>query len=130
MRWRSRDHSSTPRLTLLGYRSGPAFGLRGGLRIRSGDRDVTNDVRQQWHGGPEQFDEVLSDAERQLERAVLRGPTYEEIPALRDSGWDPETALNIMEQRADAEQQQSARLDEAPRWRRERLRDVVSVRYV
>jgi hypothetical protein len=116
---------------LLGHGLGHAFGMRGGLRIRSAeDDDVTEKVRQEFPGGPEAFDERLSAAERQMERALLRGPTDADVPALKDDGWDPMAARKVAENRAAQERDQVARLDADPRWRRGRLRDVVSARYL
>jgi hypothetical protein len=108
-----------------------AFGKRGGLRVRdeSGE-DVTEAVRREWRGGPEQFDAWQADAERQLDRSVLRGPTDAEAPELRAVGWDPTTARRGANQRAAQEREQADRLAAEPRWRRGRLRDVVSARYV
>jgi hypothetical protein len=108
-----------------------AFGKRGGLRIRSqAGEDVTEAARLQWPHGPEDFDRWQSNAELQLDRSVLRGPTDAEAPTLRASGWDPTAARRTADQRAAQEREQAARLAAEPRWRRGRLRDVVSVRYV
>jgi hypothetical protein len=108
-----------------------AFGKRGGLRFRdeSGE-DVTDAVRRAWRGGPEQFDPWQADAERQLDRSVLRGPTDAEARELRAVGWDPTTARRGANQRAAQEREQADRLAAEPRWRRGRLRDVVSARYM
>jgi hypothetical protein len=116
---------------LIGYGSGPAFGVRGGLRIRSeaGD-DVTEQVRLDHPGGVEEFDRRIAEAELRLERAVLRGPTDEEVPELKANGWDPTIARRSAEERAQEERAQAARLDASPEWRRGRLRDVIAARYV
>ncbi len=109
-----------------------AFGKRGGLRIRNreGD-DVTQAVRLDWPAGPEAFDKWRVDAARQLDRSVLRGPTDAEAPDLRAEGWDPTVARKIADERAGGERAQAARLVEGePIWQSERLRDVVSARYV
>lgn len=109
-----------------------AFGKRGGLRIRNpeGD-DVTDTVRLDWPAGPEAFDKWRVDAERQLDRSVLRGPTDAEAPELRAAGWDPTVARKIADDRAAEERAQAARLLEGePIWQSERLRDVVSARYM
>lgn len=108
-----------------------AFGLQGGLRIRSRDGDdVTEEARQRWPGGPEAFDAWCDDAERQLDRSVLRGPTEQEEPKLRALGWDPTGARTGAEQRAQQEREQAERLAGDPRWRRGRLRDIVATRYL
>lgn len=108
-----------------------AFGMRGGLRIRDeSGADVTAAARLRWRGCPERFDEWQAEAERQLDRSVLRGPTDAEAPELRAAGWDPTTARRLANQRASQEREQADRLAAEPRWRRGRLRDVVSARYV
>jgi len=108
-----------------------AFGRRGGLRVRDeSGKDVTEAVRRDWRGGPEQFDAWQGDAERQLDRSALRGPTDAEAPELRALGWDPTTARRGANQRAAQEREQADRLAAEPRWRRGRLRDVVSARYI
>ncbi len=107
-----------------------AFGRRGGLRIDSPEGDVTDAVRLAWPHGPEQFDRWRLDAERRLDRSVLRGPTDAKAPALQAEGWDPTAARRTASERATQEREQAARLAADPRWRRGRLRDVVSARYV
>jgi hypothetical protein len=73
---------------------------------------------------------MFADLNLRLERQMLRGPTDEEADDLRDRGWDPTVAQRDAEERATAEQEQAARLDADPQWRRGRLRDVVSARYL
>jgi hypothetical protein len=124
-----RPERLTP-IPLLGRGVLRAFGKRGGLQIRSDQGDVTNATRQSWPGGPAAFDAWREDAERQLDRAVLRGPTDAEAPALRASGWDPTVARRVATERAAQEREQAARLAAEPRWRRGRLRDVVAARYL
>jgi hypothetical protein len=116
---------------LLGCGALQAFGRRGGLHVRSetGD-DVTDKARQTWPGGPGAFDAWAREAEVLLARSVLRGPTDEEVPAIQALGWDPTVARQIAEQRARSEREQAARFDAEPRYRRGRLRDAVSARYL
>jgi hypothetical protein len=116
---------------LLGRGVLRAFGLQGGLRIRSreGD-DVTENARQRWSGGAAAFDALREEAERSLDRSVLRGPTQEEVPSLRALGWDPTVARKVAERRAQQEREQAERLDDDARWRRGRLRDIVGARYL
>ena len=118
------------RIPLLGRGVLQAFGSRGGLQIRSTEGDVTDATRQSWPDGPDAFDACREDAERQLDRTVLRGPTDAEAPALRDAGWDPTVARRIATERAKQEREQAQRLAAEPRWRRGRLRDVVAARYL
>jgi hypothetical protein len=117
-------------LPLVGYGVGHALGMRGGLRIRSAEGDVTERVRDEWPGGPEQFDSRLSAAELLLERATLCGPSDEDVPALKQDGWNPRAAREVAEKRAAQEREQAALLDASPSWRRGRLRDLVSARYL
>jgi hypothetical protein len=118
-------------LPLVGDGALQAFGMRGGLRIRDGKgRDVTDETRADWRGGADAFDAWRRDAERQANRAILAGPKDEEVPALRNQGWNPEKAVEVTERRAEQEREQAARLAEDPRWRRGRLRDVVAARYL
>ncbi len=78
-----------------------AFGAAGGFRVQSSDgADVTGEVRERHPDGPEAFDQALADAELELDRKVLEGPTAEEEPELRSLGWDPLGAFSIMERRA------------------------------
>jgi hypothetical protein len=102
-----------------------------------GDRDVTDEVRQTYPGGPERFDRLISLATLELNRASLRGPADDhEIARLKRYGWDPTATRRIAEQRARQEREQAARFDNPPvphhgtRWRKERVRDVVRARYL
>jgi hypothetical protein len=109
-----------------------AMGKVGGLLVRNSDgEDVTDEVRGTWPQGPEHFDRWRADAERQLDRSVLRGPRDDaEAASLRADGWDPTAARRFAEERAAGEREQAGRLAAEPRWRRGRLRDVVAARYV
>lgn len=118
-------------LPLLGFGIGPSLGLVGGLRIRdeSGE-DKTAEVRAEWKNGPEAFDRKMIEMNVHFEREMLRGPADEQVAQLRADGWDPDVARRIAGERAAAEQAQVANLDTDPRWRRGRLRDVVSARHL
>lgn len=115
-------------IPVVGRGVGWAFGRRGGLRIKSPEGDVTEQVRQRWAGGAEAFDAWVSECELTLERRILAGPTDKEVPELRAHGWNPEMIRQIAEDRAADERTQVQRLDADSRWRRGRLRDVVSAR--
>jgi hypothetical protein len=116
---------------LLGWGVLQAFGRRGGLSVHSADEgDVTARTRQGWPGGPAAFDEWSHDADLQLTRAVLRGPTTENVDDMRARGWDPSVARRIAEDRARNERDLVPVLDANPEYRRNRLRDVVSARYL
>lgn len=108
-----------------------AMGMRGDLCVRDQDgNDVTDEVRATWPDGPNAFDELRHDSEDQLSRSILRGPSDEEEPELREEGWNPEKATEVSHRRAEQENEQAARLAAEPRWRRGRLRDVVAARYL
>ena len=109
-----------------------AFGMVGGFRIirRDTGEDATDESRSQYSAGPEAFERHLFEAERELNRKTLDGPTPEEEPELRGSGWQPYGAFEVMKLRAVQESEQAARFDADPRWRRGRIRDVVAAREV
>jgi hypothetical protein len=118
-------------LPLLGNGGMQAFGMHGGLRIRDQvGQDVTDDARARWPEGPEAFDNWQRDAERQLNRSLLSGPSEDEEQELREEGWSPEKAMEVGHKRAQQENDQATLLSEEPRWRRGRLRDVVAARYL
>jgi hypothetical protein len=117
-------------LTLIGDGALQAFGKQGGLRVRSPEGDVTAEVRQSWPGGPEAFDAWQREAELTLNRAVLRGPTDDEVPDLRARGWDPTVAKRTALQRAEQQREHARRLEEHSRWRRGRLRDIMAAQYL
>jgi hypothetical protein len=125
------------RVPLVGHGVAFASGKQGQFRFRSGDQDVTEQVRQAHPGGVEDFDQLIAQAADDLNRATLRGPTDAEVPRLKSYGWDPTVARTIAEERAKQEREQAARFDNPPpivgyttRWRQERVRDAVRIRYI
>lgn len=125
---RSEDLQPIP---LLGRGALQAFGKRGGLQVRRSDgTDATDAARLSWPNGPDAFDAWRDDSERMLDRAVLGGPTDAEAPALVARGWDPTVSRRIATERAQQETELDQRLEADPRWRRGRLRDVVTARYI
>jgi hypothetical protein len=122
-----------PPVPLLGRGVMRAFGMVGGLKVRDGDgADVTEQARADWrHGGPEAFDQWREEAERELDRRILRGPaTPEEEAELRADGWDPTVARRIMADNAKVERELANWLSTHPYWRTQRVRDVVSARHL
>ena len=108
-----------------------AFGLDGSIRVESADgRDVTNQARQSFQHGPQVFDEVVSEMTIELNREVIDGPSPEADAELRRNGYDPARVLEQFEKEAANEIEFAHRLNDAPRWRRGRLRDAVSAREV
>jgi hypothetical protein len=66
-----------------------------------------------------------------LDRGALRGPADDEEECqLRSNGWKPESSQRVAENRASDAREQDQRLysDDATRWRKDRLRDVVAAR--
>jgi hypothetical protein len=117
--------SAAERIDLLGPTFGWAFGMRGGLTIRDADgRDSSASMREEV--GDREFERIMAEATLAFERGMLAGPPDEEIAALRAEGYAPEKTREVTERRAQQERDLSARLDEDDKWRRGRLRDVVS----
>lgn len=109
-----------------------AFGMNGALlvRDRATGADVTDDARARHPGGPDEFDRIIREGQLRLNRNVLDGPTAEEEPRRRASGWNPRAAYAVAEQRARQEIEQVSRFNDDPAWRRGRIRDVVAAREV
>jgi hypothetical protein len=110
-----------------------AFGKVGGFRIVDEEtgQDMTERVRSIHPLGPEGFDAVLADAELQLNRQVIEGPTTPEDEAdLRRRGYNPYAAHEVALRRLRQELDQVERLDAEPEWRRGRTRDLIAAREV
>jgi len=109
-----------------------SFGRRGGLRVYDSKthEDVTDVTRAGWPGGPEAYDQWSRTADAELSRAVLRGPSDAEAEDLRRTGWDPEAARRVAEGRLASELELVEILNRDDQWRRGRIRDVVSARYL
>lgn len=106
-----------------------ALGRNGRLQILDEHgNDVTGATREAFPKGPEAFDAFVADAQLRLQRQVLDGPTPDEEPELRAAGWRPETAHETADRRAEQERELARLLDDDTRWRRARLRDIVSAR--
>jgi hypothetical protein len=113
------------RIDLLGPTFGRAFGMRGGLTIRDANgNDSSASMREEVGDG--EYERIMAKASLEFERAMLAGPPDEEIAALRAVGYAPEKAREVTERRAQQERDLSGRLDHEDKWRRGRLRDVVS----
>lgn len=117
-------------LPLIRPTFGWAFGMRGGMSIRNIDgSDATGSARQAM--GREKHEQFIRHANYTVERAMLDGPRDEEIPLLRsEHGYAPEAAREGAASRLAYELDLSERLAKNGRWRRGRLRDVVSAREI
>jgi len=125
--------SPTPvtRASYLDWGVARAFGMVGGFQVRDQSGvDVSAEARAAHPKGPEAFDALLQQAEIDLNRRSLEGPASGEEAELRNSGWNPQAAFEVAEKRAQQEVEQVARFDSDERWRRGRIRDVISAREV
>lgn len=108
-----------------------AFGLDGRLQVfDEHGNEITEQARREHPGGPAAFDRMVREAELQLQRRVLAGPTPDEEAEMRELGWRPESTRARQQRRLDQEVEYSVFLDSEPSLRRGRLRDAVSVREV
>ena len=106
-----------------------AFGRVGDIRIRSASgEDVTEEFRRNYPQGPTAFDGIILDAQLELNRKAVEGPTPQEEPLLRKQGWKPEVIVQASERSASAEREQAQRLDDDPNWRLGRIRDLITAR--
>lgn len=109
---------------------GWALGMRGGISIRNADGSCGSQRAGQKMGENE-YEELIRQANYAVERAMLEGPSDEQLPGLREQyGYAPETSREGAQSRLAFELDLSERLAKEPRWRRGRLRDVVSAREV
>ncbi|MHB1844818.1 MAG: hypothetical protein ACYCWW_08310 [Deltaproteobacteria bacterium] len=120
--------SPPPIIDLVGWGVRHSVGTEGDVRIIDASGvDVTDLARAKI--GAAAFDRILADARLALERCILVGPRDDaEAAKLRATGWQPDAAVKVAQERADRETELVGILDEDPRWRRGRLRDVVSAR--
>ena len=108
-----------------------AMGMDGSMRVQSADGiDVTEEVRQSFPQGSQVFDQIVSQAALEFNRQIIDGPSPEEDSEFRKQGYNPEKILEPYEQEAANELGQARLLDDEKKWRRGRLRDVVSAREV
>jgi hypothetical protein len=117
------------RMAYLDWGVARAFGMAGGLRVLDTDtgEDVTDRVRATHPIGSDRFDATLRQAELQLNRNSLEGPSSPEEEAdLRRNGWDPFAAYRNAVERAQQKTDQAVRFAAEPEWRRGRTRDVIA----
>jgi hypothetical protein len=117
-----------PLIDLIGWGVRHSVGVEGDIRIvDDSGADVTDAARTRV--GAAAFDQMLADARLALERGILAGPRNDaEAAKLRANGWQPDAAVKVAQERADREIELVGILDADPRWRKGRLRDVVSAR--
>lgn len=129
---RIRSVRSIGAVNLLGRGVLRASGMDGRLRVRDeSGADVTDSARARSPLSPQEFDRRLEEGERELDRAILRGPMSDEEEAdLESLGWNPAAIREVAVRRAEQERELAARLADEPRWRRGRLRDVVAATYL
>ena len=107
-----------------------ALGM-GGLKVVTQEgKDVTSAARQRYSGGPEEFDRIVSEGMVKMNRDVIDGPTPQDEAVFRSAGYRPDLILDRYTEEAAAEQAYARLLDGETRWRRGRLRDLVSAREV
>jgi hypothetical protein len=109
---------------------GQAFGLVGGMKIRTrAGRDGSDAVRAQMTDAD--FANLMARMNYEMERSMLRGPSDEDLEDLRaDPNFRPETGIEGQKQRVQWELDTERVLEEHPRWRRGRLRDVIGAREI
>ena len=109
-----------------------ALGMNGALLVRDRDtgEDVTQAARAEHPMARRRSTASCGLARSSSNRSILDGPTPEDEPEMRASGWNPRAAFEVAELRATQEIEQVARFNEDPGWRRDRIRDVVAAREV
>jgi hypothetical protein len=109
---------------------GQAFGWVGGMRIYDGaGGDGSDALRAQMTDAD--FDKLMATMNYEMERRMLRGPSDEDLEALRtDPTFQPEKAIESHKQRVQWELDTVRVLNEHPKWRRGRLRDVIGAREI
>jgi hypothetical protein len=109
---------------------GQAFGWVGGMKIRnSAGGDGSDAVRAQMTEAD--FDKLMARMNYEMERRMLRGPSDEDLEVLRaDPNFQPEVAIEGQKQRVQWELDTERVLNEHPKWRRGRLRDVIGAREI
>lgn len=107
-----------------------AFGMRGGIEFVGADDDEAS-----WWAeklccdmGIDPGDDAMVSLNRWMVRQLVTGPEDHHDPELRSFGYTLDVWRNMLEQRAEQERYLARKLDEDPKLRRGRLRDVVNAR--
>lgn len=120
---------SPDQVPLLGRGVRHSVGVADGIHIVGPTGDASEEVRSQL--GEAQFEQMMATMALVFEREVLAGPQDAAMEAdLRARGWQPDAAVTIAEQRAQEERNQVGVIDTDQRWRRGRLRDIISAREI
>ncbi|MDN5744814.1 MAG: hypothetical protein L0H31_06785, partial [Nocardioidaceae bacterium] len=114
---------------LVGRSFGWAFGMVGGMKIVDERGDDASVVARR-EMGAEQYEAFMKLANHTVERAMLDGPPDDQIEELRANGYAPESAREAHASRLAFELDLSQKLELDPRWRKGRLRDLVSAREI
>ncbi len=103
------------------------FGNRGGLVTNAPDPDAAaKHVCEQM--GLDPGAEPMATLNRWAERELLAGPDDESAPDLLAAGFNPQVWRDMLEKRVEQERYLVQHLDIEPKYRRGRLRDVISAR--
>ena len=107
---------------------GHAFGMVGGLKVVNEDGSDGSDAVRSGMADTA-FEELMARMNYQAERLMLRGPSDQDLARLKkDPQFRPEVALEGQVSRLGWELETKRLLDEDPKWRRGRLRDVIAAR--
>lgn len=107
---------------------GHAFGMVGGVKVLNPDgSDGSDAVRATMPDG--EFAELMANLNYEMERHILRGPSDQDLEELlADPQFRPEVALASQRSRVAWELDTERVLNEAPKWRRGRPRDLICAR--
>ncbi len=90
-------------LPLIGRGVLHSIGLAGGFRVKVSPKGEADDVSEI----PERqaCEDLVTHANRLLDRSALRGPSDDEVGGLRALGWNPERIAQVGDRRAASEQE-------------------------
>jgi hypothetical protein len=114
--------------TLLGSNLWWAFGMKDGELQLSGLDAVASAKRWCEQLGIDPGDDAMETMSRWAQRELLTGPDDHNDPELRRLGYDRDRWRDMLKKRAGQENYLVQQLDADPKWRRGRLRDVISAR--
>ena len=117
-------------LMLVRPTMGQVFGRVGGVNIVDAEgNDVSDSVRVGMSDA--EFGALKAKLNYKFERGILRGPSDQDVVALRGNpGYRPEVAIASHQSRVGWELDTERVLNEDPKWRHGRLRDVIAAREI